>query len=172
MPITKLHTRDEEEAVKDDRRSETPIVGHPAAAAFIARDPDHETYVFRSFNSLAARNLLYLQGELVELEGQLTSMDREAAEGTDPISLVSLRSWRACNDTAKWRETERQRHELAELIEWKLRKYRMSILPVESKQLDQESNIFAKRIFLSPGRVISLFTNIVSLDHYLRVIRV
>lgn len=115
---------DEEQAAVDCNYKTVPDVGHPAFAAFISQDPDHEAYVFRSFNTLAARNLLNLQGELIALEKDLVMMDQEATQRSDPISLVSLRSWKACNDMAKWRETERKRQEVMEKLEVKLRKYR------------------------------------------------
>lgn len=72
-PDTHQHRRkdimaDEEKAFGGGYKQETLRLGYPAAAAFISRDPDHDTYVFRSFNSLTARNLLQLQGELITLE--------------------------------------------------------------------------------------------------------
>ncbi|KAF2622485.1 hypothetical protein BU25DRAFT_443147 [Macroventuria anomochaeta] len=42
--------------------------GFPSLAQFIASDPDHTSLVFRRLDRLAARNLLYIQSELVELE--------------------------------------------------------------------------------------------------------
>jgi hypothetical protein len=42
--------------------------GYATAASSIAQDPDKETYVFRRFDRLTARNLLNLQGELLALQ--------------------------------------------------------------------------------------------------------
>jgi 16S rRNA U1498 N3-methylase RsmE len=40
-----------------------PRDGYPALAYWIARDPDNETFIFRKFNRLAARNILHLQAQ-------------------------------------------------------------------------------------------------------------
>jgi hypothetical protein len=47
--------------------------GYPALADFIAQDPDHETFVFRRFKGLSARNILNLQGELIALEDNIAA---------------------------------------------------------------------------------------------------
>jgi len=47
--------------------------GYPALARFIGSDKDF--FVFRRFNTLSARNLLFLQGELIELEERLQELD-------------------------------------------------------------------------------------------------
>jgi len=48
-----------------------PLDGFPSLANFIASDTDRTSLVFRRFDKLAARNLLYLQSELTELEHKL-----------------------------------------------------------------------------------------------------
>lgn len=58
--------------------------GYPSLADFIAQDPDHETFVFRRFKSLSARNILNLQGELIALEDDIAALEREAADSVDP----------------------------------------------------------------------------------------
>ena len=60
-----------------------PTDGFPAVAEFMARDPDHETYVFRKFKRLTGRTLLHLQSELIDLEQQLEDLDRDAARSPD-----------------------------------------------------------------------------------------
>jgi len=45
-----------------------PLDGYPSLAEDISSDPDRTSLVFRRFDRLAVRNLLYLQSELVELE--------------------------------------------------------------------------------------------------------
>jgi hypothetical protein len=52
-----------------------PLDGFPSLAAFIASDPDHTSLVFRRFDKLAARNLLYLQSELAELQAKQDQFD-------------------------------------------------------------------------------------------------
>lgn len=51
--------------------SHSSLLGYPSLARFIASDSDRTSLVFRRFDRLAARNLLYLQSELAELEGKL-----------------------------------------------------------------------------------------------------
>lgn len=45
-----------------------PLDGYPSIAEDISSDPDRTSLVFRRFDKLAVRNLLYLQSELAELE--------------------------------------------------------------------------------------------------------
>jgi len=49
--------------------------GYATVARSIAQDPDKETYVFRRFDILTARNLLNLQGELLVLQDELDALD-------------------------------------------------------------------------------------------------
>lgn len=49
--------------------------GFPDFSAYVASDPDLEIY--RRFNRLSARNILYLQSELLSLEAQLERFDAE-----------------------------------------------------------------------------------------------
>jgi hypothetical protein len=51
--------------------------GYPQYAAFIATDPDGSTTVYRRFDRLAARNLLYLESELADLEVKQNQLDAE-----------------------------------------------------------------------------------------------
>lgn len=48
--------------------------GYAAAASWLARDPDNETFIFRRFDKLAAVNLLYMQSDILELEKRLDDM--------------------------------------------------------------------------------------------------
>src|SRR4051794_37411366 len=47
--------------------------GYPSLAAFIASDP--ELAIYRRFDRITARNLLYLQSELLYLESKLDEID-------------------------------------------------------------------------------------------------
>jgi hypothetical protein len=63
-------------------RPRTPYLsGYPSFAAFIHQDPD--AAIYRKFERLSARNLLYLQSELHDLEGQLQALDREDTEDAE-----------------------------------------------------------------------------------------
>lgn len=49
--------------------------GYPKLASLISKDKNYA--VFRKFSSLNARNILYLQSELTELESQLEQIDQD-----------------------------------------------------------------------------------------------
>ena len=67
--------------------------GYPALAAWIARDPDGEAFVFRRFDRLAARNILHLQSRLIALENEIDQLDDEARRTGDSETKQSLRRW-------------------------------------------------------------------------------
>lgn len=62
--------------------------GYPQYAAFIAADPDRSTTVYRRFERLAARNLLYLESKLIDLEAKQDDLDNEV-ENIEPISILN-----------------------------------------------------------------------------------
>jgi hypothetical protein len=57
------------------------LEGYPALADFIARDRD--AAIYHKFGRLSARNLLYQQSELHDLEKQLDDMDHAEAKNLD-----------------------------------------------------------------------------------------
>ena len=52
-------------------------MGYPRFAAFIAHDEDKPITIYRRFERLAARNFLYLESRLAELQATMDQMDRE-----------------------------------------------------------------------------------------------
>ena len=60
------------------RRDPSRLEGFPTLAHFIGQDNDAEIY--RRFNRLGARNLLYLQSIVIGLEKKLDDLDRNDAE--------------------------------------------------------------------------------------------
>lgn len=57
--------------------------GYPALASWVARDPDSESFVFRKFICLGARNILHLQSQLISLEKEIDDLDAEARQSGD-----------------------------------------------------------------------------------------
>ncbi|KAK4148891.1 hypothetical protein C8A00DRAFT_47387 [Chaetomidium leptoderma] len=55
----------------------SPSEGFARVAEWIALDPDNEPFVFRKFDKLAARNLLYLQAQIISLEKELEEWDKD-----------------------------------------------------------------------------------------------
>jgi hypothetical protein len=82
------------------------LPGFPSLAAFIASDKDKSTAIFRRFDRLAARNILYLQSELTELEAQLEAFDRADSNGTLG-EKDAARNWQKFKERAKAASPER-----------------------------------------------------------------
>ena len=98
--------------------------GFASVAAFIARDQDNTSTIYRRFDRLAARNLLYLQAKLQKLETIQDELDQESLRSPDEDSTRAATSWEEFEALAKTRETERKLMEVAEEIEVAIKKYR------------------------------------------------
>ena len=105
------------------------VKGYPSLAAFIASDSDKSTQVYRRFERLCARNLLYLQAELTELEVRQDRLDAEDFSATTEEKRY-VRNWEALKQKAA--ETgnvrEKERIDVAMEIRTKLQEYRPSFL--------------------------------------------
>jgi hypothetical protein len=100
--------------------------GYRAVAAWISRDPDNETFIYRRFDQLSARNLLYLQSELLALERHLERLDAETAKSADMELKDSARRWEIFSKNAENRVEERARMNLVIEIRAKIKEYRKS----------------------------------------------
>ncbi|GKT41800.1 uncharacterized protein ColSpa_01981 [Colletotrichum spaethianum] len=70
-------------------------------SSWLSQDPDSETFIFRKFNDLSARNILYLQCELLDLEEKLRRIDQRVWPN-GPIELKdAARTWEELVDQAK-----------------------------------------------------------------------
>jgi hypothetical protein len=70
-----------------------PKTGFAQAARWIALDPDKETFIYRRFDELSARNLMYLQSELLVLENKLDQLDRHDAVSNDMDLRDAIMTW-------------------------------------------------------------------------------
>lgn len=61
--------------LEQDGMKITYLASYASLAKFVSSDPDHSTAIFKTFDRLAARNLLYLQSELAELQAQQDRYD-------------------------------------------------------------------------------------------------
>ena len=71
------------------------LPGFPETSSFLARDPAKTTVIFRRFDKLAVRNLLYLEARLTALEKLQIENDRKDAQinfTNEPIVLAA-KSW-------------------------------------------------------------------------------
>lgn len=97
------------------------INGYPSLAAFIARDRDNSTSIYRSYNRLASRNLLCLEAELFELEQAQDAFDD--ADLKDDLSAKQYaRSWSTLRSSSDPRCIERKEH--LEKVRVKIKEYR------------------------------------------------
>jgi hypothetical protein len=110
--------------VENDALEVVYVKGYPSLAAFIASDLDKSTAIYRRFDRLSARNLLYLQSELQELEARQDALDAEDLHG-DLQAKKSARNWQVLKKRAKEQnnEREKERLELVFEIRDKLKEY-------------------------------------------------
>jgi len=102
------------------------VHGYPSLADFIASDPEHSTTIYRRFDFLSARNLLFLQSELVELEADLRRFDQEDLRNTQTEDSDSARDFKTFHEKAKDAQSgEAKRLKLQLLIREKLKEYSM-----------------------------------------------
>ncbi|MCJ1236228.1 hypothetical protein MMC14_004206 [Varicellaria rhodocarpa] len=140
---------------EDEKLEVHYIKGYPSLAVFIASDRDKSTAIYRRFDRLSARNLLYLQSELVELEARCDRYDAEDAEdfGRPTDEKETASNWVKFKEKAA--ETgnirEKNRMETALEIRAKLKEYReaivlesalISLKPPASRILEAYRNVF------------------------------
>ena len=114
----------------DSEKYKSLAPGFPALSYFVASDPDGGTFVFRRFDRLTARNLLFLQSELAELEAEQSQLDAEDVESRDPGERTSRQNWnvflaRANDIQSPYHAREQRRLDLARRIQKKLKDYSM-----------------------------------------------
>jgi hypothetical protein len=100
--------------------------GYPSLAAWIARDPDNEAFVFRRFDKLGARCMLHLQAKLIDLERKIDRQDEQARRSADREARMSSRSWEALMEHATdMNRKEKDRVETLEQLSVVLKEYCM-----------------------------------------------
>jgi len=102
-----------------------PKEGFAAVASWIALDPDSETFVFRKFDELSARNLLYMQARISVLERKLKAMDKEVSQSDDMTVKDGARTWEVLvEQSGDGAPGARRQMELIDEIGDALKKYR------------------------------------------------
>lgn len=97
-------------------------------------DVDKTTTIYRRFDELSARNLLFYQAELAGLEEELKQLDNEDRDAKDQTSIAFQRDWStfvsyANGDGVTAKAKEKEKLELAMKIRDKLEKYHMQLPP-------------------------------------------
>ncbi|RYO89293.1 hypothetical protein DL766_000930 [Monosporascus sp. MC13-8B] len=111
--------------------------GYPALANLIGSDRDF--FIFRRFSSLSARNLLYLQDELMELEARLQKIDLAESLNGSAQELWNLHSRRE--------DANQHRKSIMKEIRTKLNEYQMAIQSQASMlALEPAPSIYADSI--------------------------
>jgi hypothetical protein len=104
--------------------------GYPALARWMAQDPDNETLIFRKFDSLSTRNLLYLQAELFDIERRMFELERQIPASRNVTLMESVRRWETFVDEAARNlaqgqlRPEKELMELVVVMREKLKEYR------------------------------------------------
>lgn len=109
-----------------------PINGFPRVADKIASDPDKTTTIYRRFDRLSARNLLFLEAELAELEALQDQHDFLDSNSPNPVVISSHSDWRKFERFANEKDEngrpakpdQATRMELSLKIKDKLKEYR------------------------------------------------
>ncbi|KAI9740180.1 MAG: hypothetical protein M1834_004758 [Cirrosporium novae-zelandiae] len=116
----------------------TAVDGYPSLSDFIARDAD--AAIYRKFENLSARNLLYLQSEIHKLEAQLQTLDQEDAKnrGNEEVQKVA-RCWRDYCDNSN--KTANRHRELQGEIRVKLKEYRSFLILGEHGTLHMDNAV-------------------------------
>ena len=99
--------------------------GFAAAANFLASDADHESFIFRKFSKLAARDLLDMQNELKYLEQQQEQLDREVTRSEDDVLCSAARNYDDFVESLETHQGVQKRKDLQDEIHSKLEKYCM-----------------------------------------------
>jgi hypothetical protein len=110
-----------------ENSSPLPLDGFPSLASFIASDPDHTLLVFKRFDKLAARNLLYLQSELTSLQAQQDLFDAEdqSLENDDRQAKQCAMDWESFKTASSEPGNEKQKARMKLMLEirHKLKEY-------------------------------------------------
>lgn len=115
--------------VNSSIHSSTRLEGFSNVARWIALDRDGESLIYREFREVTARNLLYLQCELLDIERQLKERDKIDANSLDMELKDAARTWETLKSQYKDGKEEAKTHmNLIMEMRVKLKEYRKSDL--------------------------------------------
>jgi hypothetical protein len=101
-------------------------IGFAQVASWIASDLDNETFIYRKFDEISARNLLYMQCEILLLEKELESFDRRVARRDTTMELRdAARTLEELIEQSKAENQDAKNHlELIMSLRSKIKEYR------------------------------------------------
>ena len=109
---------------EEKRQEEFNAVDFADIVDCIASDKKHSTSIYHQFESIAARNILYLQSELRELELRQKEFDRDDAISDLNVTQAAI-DWQEFRDQA-WDpndERARERMQVVKEIREKIKEY-------------------------------------------------
>ena len=126
--------------VEKANRKPKPINGFPRVASKIASDPDKTSTIYRRFDRLSARNLLFLEAEIAEFEALQDEYDVTDLKHQDDMTINCHSDWREFVKYADEKHADgkfaqprqRGRMELALKIKEKLKEYRKILIAGET----------------------------------------
>ncbi|KAJ4325097.1 hypothetical protein N0V84_003641 [Fusarium piperis] len=83
------------------QNSQQKLLGFAALASLMASDRDQELLIFRKFDEISARNLLYLQCELLTIEERLKRWDKKVSNSSDMDLEEAAETWEVMVEQAK-----------------------------------------------------------------------
>ncbi|KAL2063967.1 hypothetical protein VTL71DRAFT_4461 [Oculimacula yallundae] len=105
-----------------------PKRGFALVASKIASDPDKTTTIYRLFDELSSRSLVFYQAELAELEEQLKDIDEEDSAARDDDSVQCQKEWSEFERSAEQGiKKEQRRMDRVMKIRGKLEKYHSAL---------------------------------------------
>ncbi|KAF3922768.1 hypothetical protein ABW21_db0209345 [Orbilia brochopaga] len=125
-----LHSRDPEKDAPVKNMTFAP--GYPSTAAIMSTDA--ELSVYRRFDRLSARNLLYYQAELMYLESELDKLDEEDRLLENAEEKYHLRHFKELWDGLDERTAKRR--SVIQEIRFLMREYRMCYFQFFSNRVD------------------------------------
>ncbi|GFF55802.1 monocarboxylate permease [Aspergillus lentulus] len=103
--------------------------GFANVARWIALDCDGEVFIYRKFSELAARNLLYLQCELLDLEKHFNELDSNDAGSDDMDIKDAARTWETLTQQCESGNKEAQiRKQVIVRLRAKLKEYHEALI--------------------------------------------
>jgi hypothetical protein len=100
-------------------------LGFAALSSLMASDGDQELLIFRKFDEISARNLLYLQCELLSIEDRLKRCDRKLSKSGDMDLEEAAETWETMVEQAKdGKPVAQEMMELIHELRAKVKEYR------------------------------------------------
>lgn len=113
----------EKHAGQEDSQSKP--VGFAAVSSLMASDGDQELLIFRKFDQLSARNLLYLQCELLLIEERLKKWDKKVSMSGDMDLEEAAETWEVLVEQAEHGNAEaKEMIDLVGQLRAKMKEYR------------------------------------------------